>query len=95
MLDHPILAGRIPPLNDDQDAGAALDQVALKLDQLDLEFAQTAPVTVFVVIGVRCRLVHFSLRNQGYSRCVGDKRARSAAPCSEHVRAATRAGCIV
>ena len=39
MLDDAILARAVPPLDQHQDAVAAFDQLALKLDELDLQLA--------------------------------------------------------
>ena len=53
MLDHAILARRVAALDEDEDSVAMPDQMALQLDQFDLQFVQLTPVTVLGLVAVR------------------------------------------
>ena len=46
-FDRAVLARSIPALQDDQDLVIAFDEMALQLDQFDLEFAQALLVGFF------------------------------------------------
>src|SRR6266699_1264959 len=56
MLDHTVLAGGVAALEEDEDAVAARDQAALKLDQLDLQLVQVTAIVVLDRIAARGRI---------------------------------------
>src|SRR6266567_5110968 len=62
MLDHPVLAGGVAALEEDEDAVAARDQAALKLDQLDLQLVQVTAIVVLDRIAVRGRIGRWACR---------------------------------
>jgi len=68
MLDHAILARRVAALDENQDAVAVPDQMALQLDQLDLQFVQVPPVAVLGRVVVRAGFAHALLRGAGHHR---------------------------
>jgi hypothetical protein len=51
-LDDAVLARRVATLEEDEKALAALDQMALKLYQLDLQLAQDPAIAVLDLVGV-------------------------------------------
>ena len=53
MLDDAVLASRVSPLHQDNDALAMRDQMALKFGQLNLELSQGAAVSMFLPIRAR------------------------------------------
>src|SRR6266567_5304610 len=62
MLDHPVLAGGVAALKEDEDAVAARDQAALKLDQLDLQLVQVTAIVVLDRIAARGRIGRWAWR---------------------------------
>jgi len=52
-LDDAVLARRVAPFEQHEDPVAALDQMTLKFDQLDLQLPQSSAIAVIGVVHVK------------------------------------------
>jgi hypothetical protein len=62
MLDDAVFAGCVSALDQDDDALAMRDQLALEFDQLDVERTQGAAISMFVPIRARCARIDLDRR---------------------------------